>query len=115
MFPRFIGHSSPPKKFCRKSRPRFDALHRPRTFDLVLTDAFAGLQKLVLPDRWQAEAIRALEAGRDVVIDAPTGAGKTYVFERWAEQTNFARRALFTVPTRALANDNDRASIRIDR
>lgn len=71
----------------------------------VLTDAFAGLQKLVLPDRWQAEAIRALEAGRDVVIDAPTGAGKTYVFERWAEQTNFARRALFTVPTRALAND----------
>ncbi|MEI6051389.1 MAG: DEAD/DEAH box helicase [Opitutaceae bacterium] len=71
----------------------------------MLTDAFAGLQKLVLPDRWQAEAIRALEAGRDVVIDAPTGAGKTYVFERWAEQTNFARRALFTVPTRALAND----------
>ena len=71
----------------------------------MLTDAFAGLQKLVLPDRWQAAAIRALEAGRDVVIDAPTGAGKTYVFERWAEQTNFARRALFTVPTRALAND----------
>ena len=71
----------------------------------MLTDAFAGLQKLVLPDRWQADAIRALEAGRDVVIDAPTGAGKTYVFERWAEQTNFARRALFTVPTRALAND----------
>ncbi|NBQ57530.1 MAG: DEAD/DEAH box helicase, partial [Opitutaceae bacterium] len=105
MFPRFIGRCSPPKKFCRKSRARFDALRRPRTFDLVLTDAFAGLQKLVLPDRWQAEAIRALEAGRDVVIDAPTGAGKTYVFERWAEQTNFARRALFTVPTRALAND----------
>lgn len=71
----------------------------------MLTDAFAGLQKLVLPDRWQAAAIRALESGRDVVIDAPTGAGKTYVFERWAEQTNFARRALFTVPTRALAND----------
>jgi len=71
----------------------------------VLTDAFAGLQKLVLPDRWQADAIRALDAGRDVVIDAPTGAGKTYVFERWIEQTNFARRALFTVPTRALAND----------
>jgi hypothetical protein len=39
------------------------------------------------------------------VIDAPTGAGKTYVFERWLEQTNFSRRSLFTVPTRALAND----------
>jgi len=71
----------------------------------VLTDAFAGLQKLMLPDKWQAEALAALRDGKDVVVDAPTGAGKTYVFERWAEQTNFARRALFTVPTRALAND----------
>jgi DEAD/DEAH box helicase/Helicase conserved C-terminal domain len=59
----------------------------------------------MLPDRWQAEAIQALAAGKDVVIDAPTGAGKTYVFERWLEQTNFSRRSLFTVPTRALAND----------
>jgi superfamily II DNA/RNA helicase len=71
----------------------------------VLSDAFAGLQKLMLPDRWQALALGALRAGRDVVVDAPTGAGKTYVFERWAEQANFAKRALFTVPTRALAND----------
>lgn len=71
----------------------------------MLSDAFAGLQKLMLPDRWQALALAALREGKDVVIDAPTGAGKTYVFERWAEQTNFARRALFTVPTRALAND----------
>ena len=68
-------------------------------------DALEGLQRLMLPDRWQAEAIQALTAGNDVVIDAPTGAGKTYVFERWLEQTNFSRRALFTVPTRALAND----------
>ncbi|HRE81349.1 MAG TPA: DEAD/DEAH box helicase [Opitutaceae bacterium] len=59
----------------------------------------------MLPDRWQAEAIQALKAGHDVIVDAPTGAGKTYVFERWAEQTNFSKRALFTVPTRALAND----------
>ncbi len=63
------------------------------------------LQNLVLPDRWQAEAIHALNDGRDVVLDAPTGAGKTYVFERWVEQHNFSRRAIFTVPTRALAND----------
>ncbi len=59
----------------------------------------------MLPDRWQALALTGLRAGRDVVVDAPTGAGKTYVFERWAEQTSFAKRALFTVPTRALAND----------
>jgi hypothetical protein len=59
----------------------------------------------MLPDRWQALALAALREGKDVVVDAPTGAGKTYIFERWAEQTNFSRRALFTVPTRALAND----------
>ncbi|WP_221032257.1 DEAD/DEAH box helicase [Actomonas aquatica] len=68
-------------------------------------DWAAGLQRLMLPDAWQAEAIQALAAGEDVVVDAPTGAGKTYVFERWAEQANFGRRAIFTVPTRALAND----------
>ncbi len=71
----------------------------------VRLDDLSSLQQLILPDRWQAEAIQALRAGKDVIIDAPTGAGKTYVFERWAEQTNFSKRALFTVPTRALAND----------
>lgn len=59
----------------------------------------------MLPDRWQALALAALRSGCDAVVSAPTGAGKTYIFERWVEQTNFARRALFTVPTRALAND----------
>ena len=68
-------------------------------------DDLSSLQQLVLPDRWQAEAIQALKAGKDAIVDAPTGAGKTYIFERWAEQTNFSKRALFTVPTRALAND----------
>lgn len=71
----------------------------------VRLEDLSGLQKLVLPDAWQAAAIGALKEGRDVVVDAPTGAGKTYVFERWAEQLNFSKRALFTVPTRALAND----------
>jgi len=64
-----------------------------------------GLQTLMLPDAWQRDAVHALQAGRDVVVDAPTGAGKTHVFERFVEQGNIARRAVFTVPTRALAND----------
>ena len=64
-----------------------------------------GLQKLVLPDAWQGEAVRALREGASVVIDAPTGSGKTYVFEQFLEKEGFAGRTLFTAPTRALAND----------
>lgn len=62
---------------------------------------------LNLPDLWQQEAVRALRDGADVIVDAPTGAGKTRVFELYAESGDATRRgqAVFTVPTRALAND----------
>jgi len=33
---------------------------------------------LVIPDLWQQEAVRALQQGKDVVVQAPTGSGKTY-------------------------------------
>lgn len=87
------------------SKPLFDRRGDRLQSGGVLSDAFASLQRLMLPDKWQAEALAGLRAGRDVVVDAPTGSGKTYVFERWAEQSNFSKRALYTVPTRALAND----------
>ncbi|HEV7868978.1 MAG TPA: DEAD/DEAH box helicase [Chthoniobacteraceae bacterium] len=47
--------------------------------------------------------MRALRAGQDVVVHAPTGAGKTYIFELL--QPSLRGQAVFTVPTRALAND----------
>src|SRR3979409_1348641 len=58
---------------------------------------------LVLPDLWQQEAVRALRDGRDVVVQAPTGSGKTYIFELL--YPSLKGQAIFTVPTRALAND----------
>ena len=57
-----------------------------------------------LPDLWQQEALRALKAGQDVVVDAPTGAGKTFIFEMMAKE-RLEGQLVFTVPTRALAND----------
>ena len=57
----------------------------------------------MLPDAWQHEAVRALREGRDVVVDAPTGAGKTFIFELL--QPSLRGQAVYTVPTRALAND----------
>jgi superfamily II DNA/RNA helicase len=63
-----------------------------------------GLEiNLVVPDLWQQEAVRALQAGQDVVVHAPTGAGKTYIFELL--YPSLKGQAIFTVPTRALAND----------
>ena len=56
-----------------------------------------------IPDFWQAEAVAHMKAGRDVVLHAPTGTGKTFVFELFFSQ--YGGRATYTVPTRALAND----------
>ncbi len=61
------------------------------------------LQSLTIPDLWQQGAVRALRQGRDVVVHAPTGAGKTYIFELLYPELR--GQAVFTVPTRALAND----------
>ncbi len=64
-----------------------------------------GLNRVSVPDLWQQEAVSALRAGRDVVVQAPTGSGKTLVFELWANQGRPKGQAIYTVPTRALAND----------
>src|SRR6478672_778195 len=58
---------------------------------------------LVIPDLWQQQAVRALQEGKDVVVQAPTGSGKTYIFELL--YSSLKGQAIFTVPTRALAND----------
>jgi replicative superfamily II helicase len=60
--------------------------------------------QLLVPDLWQQRAVNLLAAEHDVIIDAPTGSGKTYIFEILVEQGVF-RRCIYTVPTRALAND----------
>jgi late competence protein required for DNA uptake (superfamily II DNA/RNA helicase) len=61
-------------------------------------------EQLKIPDLWQQKAVRALLDGQDVIVSAPTGAGKTYIFEMLIEG-GFQGRAVYTVPTRALAND----------
>jgi superfamily II DNA/RNA helicase len=58
---------------------------------------------LIIPDTWQQDAVNLLRDGKDVVVQAPTGAGKTYIFELMYE--SLRGQAVYTVPTRALAND----------
>src|SRR6188508_3234051 len=64
-----------------------------------------SLNQVVIPDLWQQQAITALRQGKDVVVHAPTGAGKTLIFELWSNQGKNRGQAIYTVPTRALAND----------
>jgi len=72
---------------------------------LIADPLAAGLNQVTLPDLWQQEAVAALRAGRDVVVHAPTGAGKTLIFELWSNGGRNRGQAIYTVPTRALAND----------
>src|SRR5881409_587160 len=64
-----------------------------------------GLNQVTVPDLWQQEAVTALRQGKDVVVQAPTGSGKTLIFELWSNQGKNRGQAIYTVPTRALAND----------
>lgn len=74
-----------------------------------LAGAFEGLEvQLIVPDLWQQDAIRKLREGVDVILSAPTGSGKTFIFEHFAESGKShrsGRQSVYTVPTRALAND----------
>src|SRR5712691_183905 len=60
-------------------------------------------------DPFQLEAIAALEAGRSVVVCAPTGSGKTVIGE-YALHAAVAtgRRAFYTTPLKALSNQKFR-------
>ena len=66
---------------------------------------FPALNQVTIPDLWQQEAVSGLRHGKDVVVQAPTGSGKTLIFELWSNQGRNRGQAIYTVPTRALAND----------
>src|SRR3989475_10130697 len=75
---------------------------------LTLSEKLEGLPALnqvVVPDLWQQQAVAALRQGKDAVVQAPTGAGKTLIFELWSNQGKNHGQAIYTVPTRAPAND----------
>lgn len=58
---------------------------------------------------FQEEAIKAIEAGKSVLLSAPTGAGKTLVAEYAIEATlKKGRRAIYTAPIKALSNQKYR-------
>ena len=60
-------------------------------------------------DRFQLEALDALDSGQHVVVAAPTGSGKTVVAEYGIEvMRRSGRRAFYTAPLKALSNQKFR-------
>ena len=60
-------------------------------------------------DRFQREALDAVDAGQHVVVAAPTGSGKTVVAEYGVEtMRRQGRRAFYTAPLKALSNQKYR-------
>ena len=64
-----------------------------------------ALNQVLIPDLWQQEAVNALRKGQDVVLHAPTGAGKTLIFELWVIRAKPKAAGHLHSATRALAND----------
>ena len=59
--------------------------------------------------RFQRRAIHAIQSGRDVLVSAPTGAGKTLVAEfAIADAVAAGRRCIYTAPIKALSNQKYR-------
>ncbi len=66
------------------------------------------------PDRFQVEAFDSLDAGRNVVVAAPTGSGKTVVAEyAIAGDRVDGRRSFYTAPIKALSNQKYRDLVEI--
>ena len=77
------------------------AQHRKRLLEgLGIPDA----EKFVVDD-FQREAIAAVVEGKDTLVVAPTGAGKTYIaVEAIAAALDLGLKAIYTTPLKALSN-----------
>lgn len=63
----------------------------------------------LLLDPWQHEAVEALLAGKHIIVDAPTSAGKTRVIEALLEyRAKEGGKLVYTSPVKSLSNDKYR-------
>lgn len=65
-------------------------------------------------DPFQIQAIAELDAGRSVLVSAPTGTGKTVIADHMvAEALEAGRRVVYTAPVKALSNQKFRDYVRL--
>ncbi|MCA2960774.1 MAG: DEAD/DEAH box helicase [Silvanigrellales bacterium] len=91
-----------PKK-ALPAEPKLSSLFSTKTKEPTVTEG--GLRL----DAWQAEALEALLSGANIVVDAPTSAGKTRVIEALLEhRMKEGLKLTYTSPVKSLSNDKYR-------
>lgn len=74
-------------------------------FNKTLKDNYFQLPSGCTPDAFQVEAGRNLLEGKDVLVEAPTGTGKTAIAHYAATKNmNEGKRTFYTTPLKALSN-----------
>jgi hypothetical protein len=69
----------------------------------------ARVEVAIRLDPWQKQALEILADGKNLVVDAPTSAGKTRVVERLIEERmDKGLRLIYTSPVKSLSNDKYR-------
>ncbi len=75
----------------------------------VATSSVRRTPSGMLLDEWQFQALQALLAGKNVIVDAPTSAGKTRVIEALLEyRLKEGVKLIYTSPVKSLSNDKYR-------
>lgn len=84
------------------------SVHRKKIFadrDELLQGIGVPEQSLFRPDDFQLRAIESLRQGKDTLVIAPTGAGKTFIATQAIRAiVEKGKRAVYTAPLKALSN-----------
>lgn len=76
-----------------------------KSFNKTLDDNYFHLPEGCTPDAFQIEAGKALHEGKDVIVEAPTGTGKTAIaYYAAAKNMEEGKKTFYTAPLKALSN-----------
>ncbi len=93
------------KKYSEYKFPNYITFGKEKPFVQTLKENYFKLPQGCYPDNFQIEAGKAINDGRDVIVEAPTGTGKTAI-AHYAVARNMqnGKTTFYTTPLKALSN-----------